>query len=497
MPTLSELLISNPHGLGIAPPAIQYDGDITNSLDPRADYIGQKFGPEAGALAQKLLNAGVNVRDTAKGVAKGLSGIGMAEDAGTNLANAVDRGDPISAAGSVAQAGLAAIPVGGPRLAELLYKSTPRALGLAATLGASDLAAKGLLSPAEAGDVNPLDALYKRQADALQKVQDLTAARDAEGRTGKGPKYQDLDRQLKGAVGEQSAIDNMIHDENEKNSPKAIAAQKQADYEQQKANERAELDKPFSERHPYINEAMTVGAPMMSAGLSFAGMRGIANKGNKLLSDLLQARKDGDVVGMQEAASRLAGWENPMTRYSKQAAAFALPATLPVDMRLMGDTIDKYTLPTDSKAQKAANDRLADIPKYLRDSEQALMSGLVLSATGGKAGAMTAGGAPGSDARAMLGLYGKKDSATLSKLLQEGAAATEGVQAPIGRAQSAMRDREAASSLTDRKGQLLEEAAGVSPAIASSSEPAHHSVLQPRNNKGRFSGPPQKPKNDN
>lgn len=482
MPDLLSLLLTNPHGLDNSP--LKYGqsvGEIRN--------VDDSFEPSIPAKLAYLL-----------------SGIPMAKQGLQSAREGSLAGDPIKAFGGLGQAALAALPAVG-KAAVPLYETMPRLSAMLTAGTVAPMAAEGAFSssPAEAGEkATPLEGLYADRSRLSDQLQTATAARDAEARTGKGPKYLAADAEVKRLTSQIGGLDSMIRDENEKTSPAAIARQKQADYEQQKANERAELDKPFAERHPYINEAMTLGAPTLSAALSFAGMRGIANKGNKLLKDLLQAREAGDTIRMQEAAARLASWENPVTRYSKQAAAFALPATLPVDMRLMGDTIDKYTLPKDSKAQNDARDRLADIPQYLKDSEQALVSGLVMSATGGKTGAMTAGGAPGSDARAMLGLYGDREPATLSQILKEGSNATESVQAPLARAQSAMKDREATVASAGQRNQqldngaeLVEEAAAGAPPSLSPSESAHHSALQPRNKRGQFKGPPQKPKNDN
>lgn len=477
-----SLLLTNPHGIDNSPLKFgQSAGEIRN--------VDDTFEPSMPAKLAYLL-----------------SGAQMAKEGLESAREGSLAGDPIRAAGGLGQAVLGALP-GMGRAAAPLYETMPRLAAMLTAGTVAPMAAEGAFSssPAEAGErSSPLEGLYADRSRLSDQLQAATAARDAEARTGKGPKFLAADAEVKRLTSQIGGLDSMIRDENEKTSPAAIARQKQADYEQDQANKRAELDKPFAERHPYINEAMTVGAPALAAGLSFAGMRGIANKGNKLLSELLKAREAGDTIGMQEAAARLSAWENPVTRYSKQAAAFALPATLPVDMRLMGDTIDKYTLPTDSKAQNAARDRLADIPQYLKDSEQALVSGLVMSATGGKTGAMTAGGAPGSDARAMLGLYGDKEPATLSQLLKEGADATASVQGPLGRAQKARQARETAVATDGQRNQQLEngaelvgEAAADAQPSLSSSEPAHHSVLQPRNKRGRFSGPPQKPKNDN
>ena len=289
----------------------------------------------------------------------------------------------------------------------------------------------------------------------------------------------------------------MIRHNETQNSPEhqqdLIQRQKQIDEQ----NAAAELNKPFQERHPNVSLGMTLGAPVASALLARYGLNKIADKGESLLAKLLTAKESGDVGAVQDAAARLAKWKG--TVLPKQAAAIAIPSTIPVDARDMGDTIDKYSLPPDSPAQNAADERLSDPVQYAKDALPAIVSGL----TFGGVGAKMARSAPRGDAAAMGGMYGGKDQATLSKLLQEQSAATEAVQGPLGRARSAMKDREAISSTDGQRNQQLEngaelvgEAAADAPPSLSSSEPSHHSALQPRNKKGRFSGPPLHPEND-
>lgn len=512
MPTLSELLISNPRGWGVNPPAQVYDGDITNALDPRADYIGQKFGPEAGALAQRLLNAGVHVRDTAKGFAKGFSGIGMAEEAGENLAHAVDRGDPIGAAGSVAQAGLAALPAAG-RFAEPLIRTTPRLASLLMTAGAAPVAASGLLAPSKA-EAKPIAKAPRDDAPVQAPPTDngLSADQNARliqlqkdvargnWRTGAERRSKESElRQLQDLSADYSRNRNATATEAARIEATA-KAQREADAaaaEQKAAEEKAALDQPFQARHPTLATALALGAPAASGVLAATGLGRVAMKGKSLLAELLQARQAGDVTKMSEAAAALNRWQS--TAPAKQALAIGVPATLPADARVMGDIVDKYSLPNTSKAQGEAAERLGDPVQYARDAIPAIASGLVFGGVGSK----FAPSAPRGDAKAMLSLYGGKDPATLSQILKEGAIATEGAQGPIGRAQSAIRDREASSGVAGQRNQqldngaaLAEEAAAAAPLSLSSSEPPHHSALQPRK-KGRFSGPPQNPKNDN
>ena len=504
MPTLSELLASNPHGWGTAPPAIQYEGDIANALDPRADYIGQKFGPEAGALAQKLLNGGVYVRDTAKGVAKGLSGIDMAEEAGTNLAHAVDRGDPIGIAGSVAQGGLAAIPALG-RYAEPLVKTAPRLASLLMTAGAAPVAASGILSPTEAEArprqkkeaapaqpaAEPLPGLNDAQNARLQMLQQKVQNADWRSGTERKAVVGEL-QQLQGLSADYQRNQNAATTEAARIEATA-KAQREADAaaaEQEAAEKKAALDQPFQARHPQIATGLAIGAPMASGVLAATGLGRIAMKGKSLLAELLKAREAGDVTKMSEAAAALNRWQS--TAPVKQALAIGVPATLPADARVMGDIVDKYSLPNTSKAQGEAAERLGDPVQYARDAIPAIASGLVFGGVGSK----FAPSAPRGDAKAMLSLYGGKDPATLSQILKEGADASASAQGPIGRFQTAQQARVRRNQQVENGAALAEEAAAAAPPSLSSSEPPHHSALQPRK-KGRFSGPPQNPKNDN
>lgn len=552
MPTLSELLISNPRGWGVNPPAQVYDGDITNALDPRADYIGQKFGPEAGALAQRLLNAGVHVRDTAKGFAKGFSGIGMAEEAGENLAHAVDRGDPIGAAGSVAQAGLAALPAAG-RFAEPLIRTTPRLASLLMTAGAAPVAASGLLAPSKA-EAKPIAKAPRDDAPVQAPPTDngLSADQNARliqlqkdvargnWRTGAERRSKESElRQLQDLSADYSRNRNATATEAARIEATA-KAQREADAaaaEQKAAEEKAALDQPFQARHPTLATALALGAPAASGVLAATGLGRVANKGKSLLAELLQAREAGDVLKMTERAASLDKWQKnaPM----KQALAIGVPSTLPADARAMGDLVDRYSLPNTSKAQNEADERLSDPVRYAKDAIPAIASGLVFGGVGSK----FAPSAPRGEAKAMLSLYGNKDAPSLSAMLREGAAAGTAAQPALAAQDAAMRARASGAATgrlqpgspeaelarsgnnldastrserllsgtqagSGRSGPAMIEAkaepSDTAPAAkqlggsSASSEKAssHHSILQPRNKKGRFSGPPKRPNND-
>jgi hypothetical protein len=480
MAGILSLLLSNPHGSGDSPLKFgQSVGEIRNQDDP---YYGTG-GPSIPAKLAYLLSGAQ------------MAGEGLQSAREGSLA-----GDPVRAAGGLGEAALAAVP-GMGKAGEALVATAPRLAAMLTAGTVAPMAAEGAFSssPASAAETsNPLPGLYADRQRLSNQIAQTTKARDIEGRTGKGPHYRDLDAQVQSLTTQLGGLDQMIRHNEDANSPEhqQDLAQRQKQIDDQ--NAKAELDKPFQERHPYISLGMTAAAPFVAAGTSRFALGKIAQQGKSLLAELLQARQAGDVPAMQEAAARLESWRS--TALPKQAASVVIPATFPVDARATGDAIDKYSLPPDSKAQKAAAARLDDPVQYARDAVPALAQGLIYSGLGAK----FAPSAPRGDAKAMGGLYGNKDSATLSQILKEGADASASVQGPIGRAQKARQARETAVDSADQRNQQLDsgaelvgEAAGDAPQSSLPSEPPHHSFFQPRDKNNRFSGPPKKPKNDN
>jgi len=476
MAGILSLLLTNPHGLDNSPLKFgQSQGEIRN--------IDDSLGPSMPAKLAYLLSGAQ------------MAGEGLQRAREGSLA-----GDPIKAAGGLGEAALAAIP-GMGKAGEALVATAPRLAALLTAGTVAPMAAEGAFSssPAVAAETsNPLPGLYADRQKLSDQIAKTTQARDLEGRTGKGPNYRSLDAEVQKLTTQLGGLDQMIRRNEDANSPEHAQdlAQRQKQIDDQ--NAAAELNKPFQERHPNVALGMTLGAPVASALLARYGLNKIADKGENLLADLLQAKANGDVGAIQDAAARLAQWKGSVL--PKQAAAIAIPSTIPVDARAMGDTIDKYSLPPSSPAQQAAAERLGDPIQYAKDALPAIVSGL----TFGGVGAKMARSAPRGDAAAMGDMYGGKDQATLSKLLQDQSNATASVQGPLGRAQKARQAREAAVDSGDQRNQQLEsgaelvgEAAGDAQPSLPSSDPAHHSALQPRNKKGQFKGPPQLPKNDN
>jgi hypothetical protein len=285
--------------------------------------------------------------------------------------------------------------------------------------------------PASAdSSAGPLQDLFAQKAELSRRRAAAASARDAEGRTGKGPKWQSANDEVSRIDAQISGLDQIIAEEQKKNSPEFALKMEE---ERRQAKERAakeELDKPFQERHPMITAALNIGAIPATLALSRFGLGKIANKGESLMAEVLKARKAGDIPGMTEASAKLAQWQK--WAMPKQAAAVAVPATLPADVRTMGSVIDKYSLPPDSKAQQAASKELGDPLQYAKDLLPALMQGLTYSGIGAK----LAKPAPLGDARAMTSLYGRKDQSTLAATLKQGDLAS----AEVRGARSALRD---------------------------------------------------------
>jgi hypothetical protein len=530
MPTLSELLLTNPHGFGTAPPAIQYDGDITNALDPRADYIGQKFGPEAGALAQKLLNAGVYVRDTAKGVAKGLSGIGMAEDAGTNLAHAVERGDPLAGAASVAQAGLAAMPAAG-RLAEPLMATTPRLASVLLAGGVAPAVAAGALAPteAEAKTRKPKAAPTPDPAPALPGLTDAQNARLAILQK----KVQNSDWQSgterRAIIGELQQLQNLSADYQKNSNAASVKAaeieatakaQREADAaaaEQARKEQEIAANTPFKKEHPVLSS----GIPVVSATL--AAILGSKIKGNyvksfqKKIDDLAEnwgnttaaaenALKNGDTL----TASRLSNEAQEMKSQFDSLANKGPDGSMAA--LLAGGATGEF-----GQIIPLASDYFKALPGSDLEKETKAQMTDPVGIAGRIANGLLFGGLPakitsayeGSKVSIPNGAAAKTTS--LSALLKEGGTSeATAAQKALGDYGSAVRDREAAVASAGQRNQQLDsgaalvgEAAGDAPlslpAPSSAAPTPHHSLFQPKDKKtGRFKpGKPKVPENDN
>lgn len=462
MPTMAELLRTNPRGFGPSMPALPEGnaygdpvGEIRNQDDP---YYGTG-GPSLPALAAYYL-----------------SGIPMAQEGLQGAREGALAGDPMRALGGLGQAGIAALPYSGS-LAKAAFETAPRMATVLGSAGLSQMAASGALSPdaAMAEDAPAVKQLYEQRAVLERRRSDAEAEAKRQERTGRGPRYDEAKRSFDAVTSELSALDRMISDENKKNSPEyalEIQAKKDAMAE---AAKKAELDKPFAERHPWIATGLALGAPVASGALAYKGMGKIAGKGESLMADLLKAREAGDVTAMAEKAAALKSWNRwaPL----KQFGAVTVPATLPLETRGLGDIVDRFALPDSSKAQDRAEERLSDPVTYLRESIPAIASGLSMGALGGK----MAPSAPRSDAKGMLSLYGGKDAPTLAKILREGGKESESVQAPLLKFQNSLQKRESAA------------AAAASPRIQGPETPRAIEASPTRTETGQSAGLPTNP----
>lgn len=521
MPTLSELLISNPHGWGESP--LNYDptrGEIRNPDDP---YYGTG-GPSMPAKLAYMLS----------GIPMALEGIHGAREA--SLA-----GDPLRVAGNVAQTGLAALPATGS-LGAKAVSTMPR---LAAILAGSYIApevANGDISfttPAEAAgrkkssrsvraapvaDVPaplPVDnGLSPAENAEMAKLQKRISNADwnsgAERRT-----MESRLQQLQGISADYARNKNAAATEAEKIKATAAAnleAQK-ASAAQADAEAEAAANTPFKKAHPIISAAIPAAtslAALLVGSRLGAGNRRVFQEGldeiaNKIAStgkDAVKAFNSGDTL----TASRLTSEGNELkTQFdalTKKGEAgiggSILGASAIGDLGMAAPTIiDKATALPGSKLEKETNDQFKLTPENAQTWGGRMLLGALLHGGAMEAGAL-AGRAYQGPVKVPSGVGAQTTS--LSALLRQGGT-SEATQAQkaLGDYGSAVRDREAAVVSAGQRNQQLGNAAGQvedaalasSPDLKQLSSPDHHSALQPRNKKGRFSGPPQKPKNDN
>lgn len=427
---IAPYLESNPFGWGNLPPMEEPEGEIKRTLSPEADNIAGQYGYNAGYLMDKVKS----IKDAIKSGARAVSGIDMVEKGAEDLARAVQAGDPVAGAGGAAEMGLAALPW--TRAGRAAFATMPRAAGTSSLFAAAPVVGSGAISPAVAEE-SPLQALYEQRSQLARQLQEATARRDAQRPRNRvptarsDPRFTEAQNEVSGIQSKLDALDAMIREENSKNSPERALEVKEKERQMAEKAKREELDKSFSERHPWASMGMTVGAPIASAALSRYGMNKIADKGTHLLDKLDEAKAAGNLLGVVEKSKQLDNWQRTVPY--KQAAAIAVPATLPADARVMGDVIDRYGLPESSKAQNRAEEKLSDVGHYAVDSIPGLVSGAVFSGIGAK----TARSAPRGDAKAYGDIYGGKDTAELQKLIEQGANRSAAVQGPLARFQQA------------------------------------------------------------
>jgi hypothetical protein len=142
-------------------------------------------------------------------------------------------------------------------------------------------------------------------------------------------------------------------------------------------------DRPFAERHPYAALAMTVGGPIASGLLAKGGLDGINKIGRGAAEAADVARKAGNMGEMAKQLVKGQNWE----KWHRPAKAMVLgeAAAIPAELRAMGDFIDKKTLPADSKARQAIEEKmkLENMPSYLANMGLDVVSGAIGAGTGG------------------------------------------------------------------------------------------------------------------
>jgi hypothetical protein len=336
---------------------------------------------------------------------------GDAQGAGTSGAIAV---------GNIAGLPAAALRYGIPTMAGLL------AGGVGLSGGAS--AAEQDKQAAEDGR---LRQLYSQQADLNRRRSEAEAEANAEARTGKGPNWQRAAAQVQAIDTEMAGLNRLIAEEQKRNSPEFQLEMEQKRKAADEAGKKAELDKPFAERHPYIATSGALGGSVLAGLLSRYGLGKIAAKGEDLLGKAVAAREAGDTVTMAEALKRAEQWGRWAP--AKQAATIGAAATIPADLRGIGDAVDKYALPESSKAQQSASRRLGDPVHYAIDAIPALVSG----ATGSLVGAKLAKAAPVGDVRALNQLYGGESPTSLAAILKEGVEASSDLQGALAAREAA------------------------------------------------------------
>jgi hypothetical protein len=306
-------------------------------------------------------------------------------------------------------------------------------------MAAALMAGLGITTPSAAGEedeeASRLKGLFKsrEEAEARRKMAEMEAL--AQKKTGMGPKYMQAQAKADEAKAEVAGLDRMIADENKKTDPEYIRQQEIADRQAEQDAKDAELDKPFSERHPYISTGMSLAGPVAAGALAKYGMGKIAKKGESLMADMLKAKEAGNVTDIADTAAAMKQWNKwaPV----KQTGVLGASAAVPLELRAVGDNIDKYALPEKSKAQQAAAERLDDPWGYVKSSIPLIVSGAVGAGVGSK----LAQSAPRGDVKAMIERYGNKDESAIADQMTKGSQLSTALQAPLGQFERARQAR--------------------------------------------------------
>lgn len=242
---------------------------------------------------------------------------------------------------------------------------------------------------------SPLQQLYAQQKELADRRDAAISKRDQEGATGKGPRYQDADAEVRRLERELSGLNAMISDESRRNSPEyQMEMQRKADelVAEQKAKEAAT---PFRERYPNVAGSLPLIGLGLAAGLPFAAgaKKNLAtffpgSYPGRVASGIRRA--EGALVNGDRDAMALSGAElgnlitaQPTTSsgLTQAAAAAASGGALTAEAGMFPEQFDAYNLP-EGPERDAARGRALNPLEY---GERAMM-GTLTGLSGYKAG---------------------------------------------------------------------------------------------------------------
>lgn len=158
----------------------------------------------------------------------------------------------------------------------------------------------------------------------------------------------------------------------------------------------------FKDRNPGLAKALAAAGPLLAGGLTAGAFRKVNKTMKKWGMEAKKAASEGRLADEVQALDKLQWWRDKgatgLTRENQTKAIGAgLSATVPFDLQLYGDVIDRKGLsPTyqdasgewqPALAQKTAEDKLSDPMQYLKENlPTALISGGVGAAVGSKFG---------------------------------------------------------------------------------------------------------------
>ncbi len=518
MAGIKDWLMSNPYGWGALPPAgPDAPPDLRSGNTGFGDAVAYYTdNPELGAFASK---AG----DTAETVARSLSGLDLAEDAGTNLAQAIDEGSVVRGAGALAEAGLAAMPY--TKAGQAAFSSLPGAFAMGQGYAHIPAIAQGAYTVADAAEAQsapnkrkgafepaPYDAesgLNQAQWDRYQALR-RKVDRDAMNRAER-KEYEGLSGVVSKSIADRNAANQRLEElrvqeelkqkakaadeklklETKKAEDDAAAAERARLVQEAKDKEKAYYDQPFAQRHPAWNNTMLGLGYALPGAIAGASIAKINKSGRNLVSDAVKAREAGDIAKLQESTKAVENWDKWLL--PKQVGAIGVAAAQPMEMRGIADAIDKFTLPPDSEAKEAASERLGEPLEYIKDGIPAIVGGLTLAGAGAKAGSWLSP-SPRNEITALKKLYGRQISGStkrgkpiyedqtpeqLQAYLARQAAATAKLQGPLQRRDNAFQDRADNAALRAEASKKLLADPGASAGSAAAPNPQNPSSPGP------------------